>query len=91
MTDVQAQPRGMTPTHPAWPRFYNLLSGPEGCNFVEGADGKPIWTCHGGFDKRFAWSILTRYFPQVDPVASMNYFEAHGGHCDCEVLFNAGA
>jgi hypothetical protein len=26
-----------------------------------------------------------------DVVASLDYFNEHGGHCDCEILFNVDA
>lgn len=83
--------RALTPNHHSWPRFYDLLCGPEGCNFHENGSGKTVWTCSGGFDKRFAWTILTKYFPRLDPFLTMAFFEKNGGHCDCEIAFNVGA
>jgi hypothetical protein len=83
--------RSLTPAHHSWPRFYDLLTGPEGCNFRQDGNGKTTWTCYGGWDKRFAWTILTKYFPGLDPFMTMDSFERRGGHCDCEILFNVGA
>ncbi len=79
-TDVFLQP--MTPNHPEWEEFMDRLSGEEGCNFTE--EG---WTCYGGHDKRFATAIL-QSMQGVDVEASLLYFEDHGGHCDCEIVFN---
>lgn len=76
----------MTPTHPQWEEFTERLSGPEGCDFQEGPDGH-TWKCKGGTDKTFARTIL-KTMQNIDVEASLLYFEAHGGYCDCEVLFN---
>ncbi|MEY2539317.1 MAG: hypothetical protein QOG67_3057 [Verrucomicrobiota bacterium] len=70
----------MTPDHLGWPEFCDLLAGPSGCNFREG----PVWDCHG--DHRFSRKLLPTF--GVDVEASVEFFVEHGGHCDCEVLFN---
>ncbi len=81
----------MTPQHPRWSEFADRLYGPEGCNFVEEPehDGHPTftWQCGSGTDKTFAETIL-RTIDGVDVEGSLQYFEAHGGYCDCEILFN---
>ena len=73
----------MTPEHPLWGEFCERLEGPEGCNFTP--DLK--WTCKGGNDKSFATAIL-KHMGDIDIPVSIKYFDDHGGHCDCEILFN---
>lgn len=77
----------MTPHHPRWQEFVERLEGPEGCNFREDDEGKTIWNCSSETDKPLATAIL-RKMPDVDLEASLMYFHQHGGHCDCEILFN---
>jgi len=75
----------MCKEHPKWNEFCRQLEGEEGCNFLE-IEGKITWTCKGGMDKTFATKLLKDY--DVDIEASLEYFDEHGGHCDCEILFN---
>lgn len=77
----------MTPDHPEWKQFVNLLSGPEGCNFRKADNGEMTWDCDG-LTLQHAGEILKKYFPDIDIVDTVVYFEANGGYCDCEVLFN---
>ena len=77
----------MTPQHPRWTEFAERLEGPEGCNFRKGDNDKTIWTCSSKTDRPLATAILTA-MGDVDVVASLAYFEEHGGYCDCEILFN---
>jgi hypothetical protein len=69
------------------------MNGPQGCNFSADVDenGEYIpstitWTC-GGNDKPFARAILEK-MGNIDIGASFDYFEEHGGYCDCEIVFN---
>jgi hypothetical protein len=82
----QATKEVMTDKHPRWEEFCNRLAGPEGCNFRKKPDGNTTWTCFGGTDKTFATRILEAM--GMDVTASLAYFSEHGGHCDCEILFN---
>lgn len=84
----------MAPEHPLWDEFRERLEGPEGCNFQgeDDEEGKLIvdtvtWKCAGGKDKSLATAILET-ISDVDIPASLAFFEEHGGHCDCEILFN---
>ena len=81
----------MTPEHKDWKKFCELLEGPEGCNFRQ-KDSEDIntvtWNCKGGKDKSLAKTILKKHFSNIDIEETMNYFEEHGGYCDCEILFN---
>lgn len=79
----------MTRSHDRWNEFLNRMKGPEGCNFRMNASMEEVWTCAGGRDKTLAIKILTAMGATVaDVVNSCIYFEAHGGFCDCEIIFN---
>ena len=78
----------MTTEHPEWDTFCALLSGPEACDFHQDEKGKWAWTCKAGRDKTFARTILMEWWNDIDVGASLAYFDRHGGHCDCEILFN---
>ena len=81
----------MNTNHKDWEKFCELLEGEEGCNFVQ-KDPKDIytlsWNCKGGTDKSLAKKILEKYFPNIDIDKTFEYFDEHGGYCDCEILFN---
>lgn len=76
----------MTPQHPRAAEFLEALTGPEGCNFRQ-VEGKTTWDCGGGWDKSKSAAILVS-MGGIDVAASLAYFDDHGGHCDCEVVFN---
>lgn len=82
----------MTPAHHQWDDFCDRLEGPDGCDFREKTPGdarSATWKCNGGRDKTFARQILCQMGFDGDSInLSFKYFEAHGGHCDCEILFN---
>jgi len=72
--------------------FFSRLEGPEGCDFKEDPDPKKkfTWKCKGGTDKTFAKKILKEM--KIDPDVQIDLLcrcDMHGGHCDCEILFNA--
>ena len=77
----------MTPEHPKWDEFCDRLEGKEGCNFKENKNGKTTWKCKGENDKTFAKKLI-KNFKGIDVEGSLRYFDEHGGHCDCEILFN---
>ena len=78
----------LTPTHPRWREFTQRLGGPEGCNFREEA-GQMKWKCGGRHDQSLARKILGRMgFLDGEIEDTLEYFTDHGGHCDCEILFN---
>ena len=81
--------RPMTSDHPRWTEFIKRLEGPEGCDFKENDEGKITWSCKGGTDKSFAISIL-KTMQDIDIPGSVRWFDAHGGYCDCEIVFNCG-
>ena len=81
----------MKPGNKNWDKFCDLLEGEEGCDFKEKEVGKPdtmTWRCKGGMNKDYAKAILKKYFSEINIPATMEYFDNHGGHCDCEILFN---
>jgi Protein of unknown function (DUF2695) len=79
----------MTPSHPRWDEFIERLEGPEGCNFHENSNGEMVWSCTSDIDNPHARHILER-MGGFDIEQSCEYFEHHGGYCDCEILFNVG-
>jgi hypothetical protein len=84
----------MTPDHPQWDAFLAQLAGPAACHFRhEPPESTRLedfkWTCGGGTDKSFTLGILTEMGLDAEAIAeSVDYFDAHGGYCDCEILFN---
>ena len=76
----------MTPQHPRWDEFCVKLE--EACEFTgEGINIK--WKCGGGLDKTRAEKVLkSMKLNKTCRELSLNYFEANGGMCDCEILFN---
>lgn len=80
-------------TFDQWQEFFTKLEGPFGCNFKEKVPGDPksvTWRCKGGFDKTYSERTLERMGVSDDDAAQvLSLVESLGGHCDCEVLFNA--
>ncbi len=78
-----------TPQHPRWKEFRDRLEGPGGCNFTQSDPAEDAgtirWDCN--HDLAFARAILEDMVG-VDVEASISFFEANGGFCDCEILFN---
>ena len=77
----------LTPDHPRWAEFVERLGGEEGCNFRE---DKASWRCGSEPEKPRAEAIL-RDMGGVDVDESLVFFDLHGGHCDCQILFNVEA
>ena len=77
----------LTPEHDKWEEFIKRLEGPEGCDFKGETASDMTWKCKGGMDKTFATAIL-KDMKEFDVDATLEYFEEHGGHCDCEIIFN---
>lgn len=82
----------MNREHSKWKEFLDRLEGREGCDFKEkipGDKNSVTWKCKGGKNKNFAEKILKKMgFDDKQIKKSFNYFESHGGYCDCEILFN---
>jgi hypothetical protein len=80
----------LTPEHRLWDEFYERLSGPEGIDFRPHSAKGFTWRCGGGRNKDLSAAIL-RTMPTIDVEGTLAYFEAHGGHCDCRIVFNVGS
>jgi hypothetical protein len=74
----------LTPTHPEWgtfaDRLADLVFGDSGCDGDESRGPNP--NCF-----RHAKEIMAE-LGGFDIAASIEFFKAHGGYCDCEILFN---
>ena len=73
----------MTPENSRWEEFTSRLGSPEGCDFQE----RGGWVCSSKMDRPFATAILEK-MGNIDIEQTMEYFNNHGGFCDCEILFN---
>ena len=80
----------MTPAHFRWGEVVEALSGPGGCDFRRAEDGEWVWTCDGDKARPKARAVLEG-MGGIDVEASLVYFGEHGGHCDCEIVFNVEA
>lgn len=88
-TNIQVETlRTMTPKHPRWNEFLERLNGTEGVNCRDGEKGVE-WDCSSKSDRPFATAILSS-IGGIDIPASFEYFNDHGGFCDCEILLNCG-
>lgn len=86
--DEEKEPEIMNVEHPKWDEFTDRLEGPEGCDFHKDERNQTHWQCSGESDRELSKKILREHYPDVDIDETMNYFSQHGGHCDCEILFN---
>lgn len=80
----------MTPTNERWEEFIERLEGKEGCDFKDKIKDKPesiTWKCPSKKNKPLATAILKK-MRNINIKKSLKYFDEHGGHCDCEILFN---
>lgn len=73
--------------------FLKRLEGPEGCDFREKTKGDPksiFWKCKDGVNKDLSVKILTAM--NISPSKQAEFLTRctlYGGHCDCEIIFNA--
>ena len=73
-----------------WAEFFALLEGPAGCDFKKDDNDQITWTCAGGNDKTFATKILENMGIDKESInEALQLVHSLGGHCDCEILFNA--
>lgn len=81
----------MTPHSKRWKKFYNTLSGKDGCNFTRDSKGEIHWKCDSKDRSRpLATKIMTK-MGNIDIPKTLQYFDNHGGYCDCEIMFNVAA
>jgi hypothetical protein len=85
----------MTPTSLRWGEFTDALSKAMDWKVT---DGEPTWLCDGDggwrsparlrpYVHRYAKKVMAE-MGGIDIPASLEFFKAHGGYCDCEILFN---
>lgn len=79
----------MTPEHPDWEAFCDLLAGPEGCDFknTDNPD-ETAWKCDKSSERPLTRGILAKHFPRIDVEKTLAFFDQRGGYCDCEVIWN---
>ena len=76
-------------------QFFARLQGPEGCNFRKEKSKKTgkletVWTCKGGTNQDLSKALLKKMgVGTADADDLLSRCRDHGGHCDCEILFNA--
>jgi hypothetical protein len=78
----------MTTEHPRWSEFAERLGGPEACDFHETADGTLTWNCTAQTRDQASAILRDMGATHSDLLASLDYFDEHGGYCDCEILLN---
>jgi len=76
----------LTPASPRWPLFVRLLGDTLTDDMPEGR-----WRCgndgSGGPKHRYAEAVLTE-LGGIDIDGTLEFFEEHGGYCDCEIMLN---
>jgi Protein of unknown function (DUF2695) len=76
----------LTPASPRWSLFVRLLGNTL-------TDGLPAdtWRCgddgSGGSKHRYAEAVMAE-LGGIDIDGTLEFFQQHGGFCDCEILFN---
>jgi hypothetical protein len=85
MTETTAK-SVLTPQNPQWTEFVNRLSA---ALYIDDKS----WRCDG--DQGMSPEHVHRHAKAVmatmggiDTAASLDFFKAHGGYCDCEILLN---
>jgi hypothetical protein len=81
----------MTPNHPRWDEFTELLEGPGYCDFrSDPAIAESFaWECDNTFNRPLARKALASMGATEEDIEnSLADFAQHGGMCDCEILFN---
>ena len=76
--------------HLQWEEFLCKLEGEEGCDFKEKEPENTrstTWKCNNKKERPFARKIMES-MGDIDIDKSMEFFDKHGGYCDCEILFN---
>lgn len=73
-----------------WDEFIAELEGPNGCNFTKDILDRFRWTCTSKVDRPIAHRLLSQQFGLTSSHVEecMDFFDRHGGFCDCEIIFN---
>jgi hypothetical protein len=70
--------------------FFDIMHGPDGCDFRQDENGKWTWRCYGGMDQRYARAALESLGVEERWMERfLCLCRDLGGHCDCEILLNA--
>ncbi len=80
----------IAPGHERWDEFVRRLEGPEGCWIRTKESGGPVWDCDGNHE-RASRILRAMGCSSAEIRVSLEYFERHGGYCDCEILLNVDA
>jgi Protein of unknown function (DUF2695) len=79
----------MTPRHPRWREFIGRLHEALAPEFDE--DGNLVrWRCAGNH-RHTVEALHGMGLTLGETDDSLRFFNEHGGHCDCEVMFNVVA
>lgn len=82
--------QNILPSDEKWDEYFTRLEGPEGCDFQEDEEGKVTWQCASGNDKTKSTEILLAMGMSEEEIATIHRLvDQLGGHCDCEIIFNA--
>ena len=72
----------LSPGHPRWGEFVVKLS-----RSLIVTDTK--WRCDGDRHYRYTKQVMGEMgYGEIDIAETLQFFQAHGGFCDCEVMFN---
>lgn len=71
----------LTNQDPEWQEFCEILADENHLNYQDNGRSR----CNG--EIKYAREILKDY-PQYNLEETIKYFESHGGHCDCKILYN---
>lgn len=81
----------MTPKHPRWNSFIELMRGPEGLRSTPDLWAAFTHVCDNTITRPLARNILLKHFAGVDVEESLLFFADYGGFCDCEIVWNVEA
>jgi hypothetical protein len=97
---MEVKNRLMTPDHPKWNEFlYRVFDGRTQAEVKrDESDGidksEEMPRCNGplknadGTLNRKSYAVRALKTMGMDVKSSVEFFEKHGGYCDCEILFN---
>lgn len=77
----------MTPWNPRWPEFFDELVGSD-WDKREAVRCKGVLMLADGTFNKESLAIKILEDMNMDLKASVAFWVSHGGHCDCEVIYN---
>jgi hypothetical protein len=78
----------MNPDNPKWTEFVEHLKTVLTEEQPRYKDDPPMWATFCNCTQELSHRVLREQFPEIDIVETFRYFHDHGGHCDCEILYN---